>query len=252
MKDRAPFDPPTTRPQRLYALLAAVFLTGLLVADTTGGKLVALGGRTLSAGVIPFFVTFLVTDLINEFYGRRGARFVTFVAFGMAGIVVPIFLLQDALPAAPGSPVDQEAFRRVFVQSVRIWIGSLTAFLVGQLVDIQTFHWFRRVTRSRHIWLRATGSTVISQGPDTFLVLFLYLWGRPKEGGGVWAAADILPICRDNYLSKVAVAVGVTPLIYLGHRAIRRYLEGGVRFSPVRAASLATASLEEAEARGRI
>lgn len=206
----------------LFTILSAVFLTALILAETTGGKLIqfAVGDGlifTLTMGVIPFPVTFIVTDIINEYYGRRGIRFIT--VLGMVMVLFALILLQVAMaiPAAAISPVSDEAFNSVFGVSTRIIVGSLTAYLIGQFVDIFVFHRLRRLTRGRMLWLRATGSTVVSQFIDSFVVLFIAFLGPLSVG-------QIFGIGLTNYLYKFGIAVAITPLLYLVHAGVDRYL----------------------------
>ncbi len=207
---------------KLYTVLSSIFLTALILAEITGGKLIGLEisdglGFTLTMGVIPFPITFIVTDIINEYYGRRGIRFITFV--GMAMILMALLVLQiDMLiPAAAISPVTDNSFNAVFGVSVRIIIGSLTAYLVSQLVDIYVFHLIRQRTGGKLLWLRATGSTVISQLIDSFIVLFIAFLGQ-------LSVQQILLIGITNYVYKFGIAVGTTPLLYLIHAVVDRYL----------------------------
>ncbi|MEM6289008.1 MAG: queuosine precursor transporter [Bacteroidota bacterium] len=220
-----------TRAQKVYVVCAAVFLTALVIAEATAGKfftafdlpftLTILGVEfdsvVMTAGVIAFPVTFIVTDVMNEYFGKAGIRFVTYV--GLAMVVFAFVLLKVALavPTAPNSPVPDAAFAAVFGTTTRVIIGSLIAYLVGQLVDIALFHRLRRWTEGRHLWLRATGSTLGSQFIDTFVVLTVAFWGQ-------LAWADIVAITLFNYGYKVVIAIGITPLIYLAHAAIDRYL----------------------------
>lgn len=219
------------RPQKLYVVCAAVFLTALVVAEATASKFFTafslpfpvriLGEEfdavVMTAGVLAFPVTFIVTDLVNEYFGKQGIRFVTFV--GMAMIMFEFGLLQLAMavPTAAISPVPAEAFDVVFGASGRIIIGSLAAYLVGQLVDITLFHWLRGLTKGRALWLRATGSTLGSQFIDTFVVLTVAFAGQ-------LSLASIVAITLFNYGYKFIIAVVITPLIYLAHWAMDRYL----------------------------
>ena len=220
-----------TRPQKVYVVCAAVFLTALVIAEATAGKFftafalpapvtilgVEFGSVVMTAGVLAFPVTFIVTDVMNEYFGKAGIRFVTYV--GLACVVFAFGLLQVALatPTAPNSPVPEAAFAAVFGTTTRVIIGSLIAYLVGQLIDIALFHRLRRWTGGRHLWLRATGSTLGSQFIDTFVVLAVAFAGQ-------LALAEIVAITLFNYGYKVAIAVGITPLIYLAHAGIDRYL----------------------------
>jgi uncharacterized integral membrane protein (TIGR00697 family) len=219
------------RPQKLYVVCAAVFITALVIAEATASKFftaftlpfpvtvlgVEFSEVVMTAGVIAFPVTFIVTDLMNEYFGKPGIRFVTFV--GMAMIVFEFALLQAAMavPTASISPVPAEAFDLVFGATGRIILGSLAAYLVGQLVDIALFHRLRRLTGGRHLWLRATGSTFGSQFFDTLIVLTVAFAGQLALG-------EIVAITLFNYAYKLLIAVGITPVIYAAHWAMDRYL----------------------------
>lgn len=219
------------RPQKLFVVCAAVFLTALVIAEATAAKFFTLAALpvpitifgqeftriTMTAGVIAFPITFIVTDLINEYYGREGIRFVTFV--GMAMIIFEFGLLYVAMevPEDPSSPVPDAAFDTVFGASGRIIAGSLAAYLLGQLADITLFHWLRELTEGRWLWLRATGSTFGSQFIDTFVVLTVAFFGQ-------LSFAEIVAITLFNYSYKFVIAVLITPLIYLAHWAMDRYL----------------------------
>jgi hypothetical protein len=171
----------------------------------------------MTAGVIAFPITFIITDLLNEYYGKAGIRFVTFV--GMVMIVFEFALLQIAMevPTASISPVPEEAFNTVFGATGRVILGSLTAYLIGQLTDITLFHWLRRLTQGRMLWLRATGSTFGSQFLDTFIVLTIAFAGQLRF-------QEILAITLFNYSYKFIIAVIITPIIYLAHWVMDRYL----------------------------
>lgn len=220
-----------SRPQKLYVVCTAIFITALVVAEATASKfftaftlpftLNILGtpfdSVVMTAGVIAFPITFIVTDLLNEYYGKAGIRFVTFV--GMAMIVFEFALLQTAMavPTASISPVPEAAFNTVFGASGRIIAGSLTAYLIGQLADITLFHWLRRLTEGRMLWLRATGSTFGSQFLDTLLVLVVAFAGQ-------LSVQEILAITLFNYTYKFLIAIAITPVIYLAHWVMDRYL----------------------------
>jgi queuosine precursor transporter len=206
----------------LFGALSAVFLTALVLAETTGGKLLqfSVGDDllfTMTMGVIPFPITFLVTDIINEYYGRSGIRFVTFLGMGMVVMALIVLQVDMAIPAAVISPVRDEAFNAVFGVSARIFIGSLIAYIIGQLVDISVFHALRERTGGRMLWLRATGSTVVSQLIDSFVVLTIAFLGPLSMG-------QILQIGITNYIYKFLIALSITPFLYLVHVIVDRYL----------------------------
>jgi queuosine precursor transporter len=222
---------------RLFLALAATFVTCLLVGDIIGGKLIQtpiLGHTfTVTVGMIPFPVTFLLTDLLNEFYGKRAARLVTWMGFAMALLAYAFIFIASEIPiaamtrAADWSGVTEEAFTRVFVGSQRMIAASLTAYLIAQFADIWVFHTLRRATGERLLWLRATGSTVVSQLVDT-IVINCVAWF------GVLSVPDLVSIVLSSYVLKILIAVGLTPLIYAGHAGIERLLEpvGGEAAAP--------------------
>lgn len=212
---------------RLFVILAGIFSTCLVVGDIIGGKLihVVIGGQefTLTVGMIPFPVTFLLTDVLNEFYGKRAARFVTLLGFGLAMLAYAFIFIAGAIPIAPMATapdwkgVTEAAFQNVFLGSQRMIVASLTAYVVAQFVDIAVFHALKRATHSRFVWLRSTGSTVVSQLIDT-VVINLVAWV------GILSADQILNVVMSSYSLKVLIAVGLTPLIYLAHALVSRGL----------------------------
>lgn len=220
-----------TRPQKLFVVCAAVFLTALVVAEATASKFftafelpfplrilgMEFNSVIMTAGVIAFPITFIVTDLMNEYFGKKGIRFVTML--GMVMIMFEFALLQIAMavPTADISPVPEEAFNTVFGASGRIIFGSLVAYLLGQLADISLFHWLRKKTQGKHLWLRATGSTFGSQFLDTFVVLMVAFAGQ-------LSFQEILAITLFNYGYKFIIAIVITPVIYGAHWVMDRYL----------------------------
>ncbi|HYX91050.1 MAG TPA: queuosine precursor transporter [Myxococcaceae bacterium] len=212
---------------QLFVVLSAIFVTCLLVGDIIGGKLleVQLFGRAfvISAGMVPFPVTFLLTDLLNEFYGKRAARFVTWIGFTSAVLALLILQLSTQLPWAPftrgadWTGVRPGAFDNVFAGSRRILYASMMAYLVGQFTDIAVFNLLKRLSRNRMLWLRATGSTLFSQLIDTIVVQALAWEGLLDFG-------RIVALVVTSYAVKLAVAIGLTPLIYAGHALVERWL----------------------------
>jgi uncharacterized integral membrane protein (TIGR00697 family) len=213
------------RRTKVYLYLCGVFLTALLIGDTIGSKLFTLDiplgvttlHATLSVGAIWFPITFLLTDVINEFYGSQGARFVTFLGFWMAIFAFVVLLAARKIPAASFSPISQDVFDNVFGNANRIFVASLVAYLVGQLVDIGIFQAAKRLTQSKHIWLRSTGSTLISQLIDTLLVTYIAFLGKLTP-------AQLRQAAITSYLVKVLLAIGLTPVIYALHGLIHRQL----------------------------
>ncbi len=227
-----------SKKEKLFLFLATFFVANAVLAEIIGGKLIVLGDPQfsflldlgffstqigpfiLSVGVFPWPIVFLSTDLINEYYGKRGVRQITNIA---AFLIVYIFLIifLTMIPAAAEgiSPVSEEAYRMVLGQSLWIIIGSITAFMVSQIVDVLVFHLLRRRTGARLLWLRATGSTIVSQFVDSVVILGIafYLPGKIT-------LPEFLGFAITNYSYKVLIAVLITPLIYLGHGLMDRYL----------------------------
>jgi hypothetical protein len=183
----------------------------------------------LTAGVVLWPIVFITTDLINEYFGKPGVRRISYFTAGLiAYAFVAIYLTIRLSPAdfwLDTNSTDPEgnyfniqfAYNKLFGQGMRIIAGSLTAFLIGQLVDVYAFQKLRRMTGSKMLWLRATGSTLISQLFDSFVVLFIAFYG-------IFTTSQIVAIGITNYIYKFAVAILLTPLIYLGHYWIDRYL----------------------------
>lgn len=207
----------SVRKQRLFVVLAAIFLSALLIANVIAGKLFTLGGLVLSVGVIPFPITFVLTDVVNEYYGKQGARFLTLVGLAMLLFATGLLMLGGALPIAEQSYVTAQSYANVFGLSWRLFLGSLIAYLLGQISDIYSFGLIKKVTGSRLIWLRATGSTALSQVIDTVVVNVAIF-------AGSMAAGEIAGLVWRSYLYKMGAAILLTPLLYLAHVIITRWL----------------------------
>ncbi len=228
---------PKTRRDLVYFVLGGFFLTNALIAELTGGKLFSipaywplslLGHDTLvlSIGVIPWPVVFIATDLINEYFGKAGVRRLTLLAVGMIVYAFVILLAAIQVPAWEKSPVSGSAFHAVFGQSMWIIVGSITAFLIAQLLDVTIFVWVKQFTGARFLWARATGSTVISQLVDTFVVGYIaFVVREMMQPGQGLTLRQFIPLALGNYSFKLVVAIGITPLIYLAHGMIDKYLE---------------------------
>jgi uncharacterized integral membrane protein (TIGR00697 family) len=228
------------RRQRAYVYLAGIFVTCLLVADITGGKffhihLFDIGEFqfvTHSTGMLAFPITFLLTDLVNEYYGRRGAVRLTILGLFMAALAFALILAARHMPVAPNSPIPQEAFESVFKVSNRLYVASLTAYLIGQLCDISIFQFIKRRTGDRLVWLRATGSTMVSQAIDSFTVSYILMVGTMHADGTPATFPEILEIAATGYILKFFLAIALTPLIYLGRRILHGYF--GLKSVPPR------------------
>ena len=222
-----------TATHKLFVCLAAVFVSCLLLGDVIGGKTIPTPLGPISVGIIPFPVTFLLTDVVNDFYGRRGARFITLLGFAMAVLAWIILQLGTTLPAHASTYFTQAEFEKIFGGSAQLFVASMLAYLVGQFLDIQVFQFWKALTQSRHLWLRATGSTLLSQIVDTVVInVIFWTWtaaadptsflGRmTQEERWTWVFAKI----AREYGIKVVVALLLTPVVYAVHAFVVRVLK---------------------------
>jgi uncharacterized integral membrane protein (TIGR00697 family) len=211
----------------LFIYLVGVFLTCLLVGDLIGGKITSIdvaGPREFSVGQISFPITFVLTDIFNEFYGRKTARQVTYLSFIMVGIALAIINLAALFPFAgfTSSPkwegVTPDAFDRVFTSANRNQLSSMCAFLTAQLIDISLFFFIKKATGNRALWLRATGSTVVSQLIDTIVITSLAF-------GHLRTFDEIQDMIINSYVIKLCWAIGMTPVIYGIHELLERVMK---------------------------
>ncbi len=210
-----------TRRDRMFVVLAGLFVTHALLGELTGGKLIVMAGFTMSIGVIPWPAVFVTTDLINEYYGPRAVRRLTYLTMALIAYAFVLLLLCMQVPAAGISPVTGEAFDMVFGQSLGIIVGSITAFVVSQLLDAAVFASLRSKTSGRLLWLRALVSTVVSQLIDSFIVTFIAF-----VIFGTMTVAKGFEVSLTNYVYKFLIAVGTLPVIYAGHGVMDRYMRG--------------------------
>ena len=227
-----PHQPPHSRPaphalslpQTVHLWLAGIFISSLLIADITGVKLFQfkVAGYTVqhTCGMLTFPITFLLTDLVNEYYGKRAARHLVWLGLAMGFFVFLVVNVALAMPRwEVGFNIKDGSFEDVFANSRIMYVASLGAYVVGSLSDIAIFGWIKRLTGGRMIWLRATGSTVISQFIDSFIVTWLaFSVGRmvfPTDAQPM-PFAHVLTTAATGYTLKFVLAVGLTPVIYLG------------------------------------
>jgi uncharacterized integral membrane protein (TIGR00697 family) len=208
-----------TRRDAVFLVLAGVFITHALLGEVVGGKLVEIGGWTMSVGVIPWPVVFVTTDLVNEYYGPRAVRRLTLLAVVLIAYAFLVLYLCMGVSASGISPVSDAAFAEVFGQSMWIIVGSIIAFAVSQLLDVGVFGLVRRRTGERWLWARAVGSTVVSQLVDTFVINAI-AFGLPGKITG----AQVIELSVTNYAYKFLIAIATLPVIYAGHGIVSRYL----------------------------
>jgi uncharacterized integral membrane protein (TIGR00697 family) len=204
----------------LFLILAGFFITDAIVAELIGGKLIQFFGLfTQSIGIILWPIIFLLTDLMNEYYGKEGVKKLTYITVGLISFTFIILAIANTIPATSFSAVSDTAFHTVFGQSQWIIFGSVLAFFCSQLIDVKLFWFFKKITGEKYIWLRATGSTVVSQLVDTFIVQFV-AFVLP----GVWTLDQFVTNASWGYGFKLIVAIVLTPFIYLGHYLIGKWL----------------------------
>lgn len=234
------------RGSRLFIALTAFFLVNAILAEFVGVKIFSLeatlgvapfewrllgvsGSLNFTAGVLLWPFVFVMTDVINEYFGLRGVRLISWVAVAFIGYAFLAAYASIALAPAGfwveankglGVPDIQQAYAQIFGQGLWTIGGSIVAFLIGQLVDVAVFHRIRRVTGDRHVWLRATGSTAVSQLLDSFVVLYIAFVLGPQH----WPVAQFLAVGTVNYVYKMLAAVAMIPLLYVARNAIKAYL----------------------------
>lgn len=207
----------------LFITLVAVFMTCLVVGNLTGSKLssVWLFDRewAFSVGQIAFPVTFILTDILNEFYGRKVVRRITLLGFFMIGLMLLIVWVSSLLPfasfAVEPNFVTAREFDRVFTQAMWIQVASMIAFLLGNLIDISVFFVLKQLTKNRMLWLRATGSTAVSQLVDTVVITAIAF-------GHTMTFDVYVSVVFTSYAIKLLAAISITPLLYAIHAVIER------------------------------
>mgnify|MGYP001495116476 FL=1 len=203
----------------VYVILAGIFITNAIVAELTGGKLIDVFGVPMSIGILPWPIVFITTDLINEYFGEKGVTKLSLITAGLIAYTFIILFFAIRIPSTGISSVTTEQFTAVFGQSQLIIVGSIAAFLVSQLIDVSIFHFVKNRTGNKMIWLRSTGSTVISQLFDSFIVLGIAFY-LP----GIMDTKTYIISGFTGYSVKLVIAILMTPMIYLGHYLIEKYL----------------------------
>jgi queuosine precursor transporter len=203
----------------LFLLLAGFFITNAIVAELISCKLISIGPFTTIVGVIPWPIVFLATDIINEFYGKKAVRQLSILTSCLIGYAFIVVFMAMNIKAHPASPTNDAEFNKVFGQSLWVIVGSITAFLVSQVLDVYVFWFVRERTGMKFIWMRSTVSTLVSQLIDSFVVLGIGFW-LP----GRFTFNQFIEIGLDNYMFKILIAIGLTPFIYIVHKAIEKYL----------------------------
>lgn len=234
------------KPTKLFLGITAFFVANALIAECIGGKIFSLEklfgitpanftlfGQSglafnLTCGVLLWPLEFIITDIVNEYYGPKSVRRISYTAVVLISYAFIMFYAAMKIPPADfwvgsktdsGIPNMQDAFGGIFGQGMWIIVGSLTAFLVSQIIDVTVFHKIKKATGEKWIWLRATGSTLVSQMVDSFVVLFIAF-----KIGNNWSWQLVLAIALVNYMYKFTMAIILTPLIYFLEGRIENYL----------------------------
>jgi len=232
------------RPTKLFIGIACFFCCNALIAEAIGTKLFSLekifGAHpvnfslfgesglsfTLTCGVLLWPLEFVITDIVNEYYGPKAVRRISFTAVALISYAFLMYFLAIRIPPADvwlsssskqGVDNIQTSFHAIFGQNMRIIIGSIVAFLVSQIVDVTVFQKIKKATGDKHLWLRATGSTLVSQFIDSYIVLFIAF-------SGVFSWQLILAVGIMNYIYKFSMAIILTPVIYLVEKRIEKYV----------------------------
>ena len=203
----------------VYLTLAGFFVTNAIIGELIGGKLIQMGPFAMSMGVLPWPIVLIVTDLINEHFGKEGVKKLTYLTMGLIAYAFVILFAAMQVTAADFSPVKDDAFNAVFGQSLWIIFGSIIAFFASQMMDVTVFTWIKNKTNTTHLWLRTAGSTAISQMFDSLAIVGIAFW-LP----GFLKTEDFLRTAFTNYSYKFIMAIGTIPLIYLAHYAINKIL----------------------------
>ncbi len=237
-----------TKESRLFLVLGSFLISNAILAEFIGVKIFTVEGSlgitkfdinmfgvkdlsfNMSAGVVTWPIIFIMTDIINEYFGVKQVRFLSilasiiisyaFLVVGFAmGLTPSDFWINQNVG---GEAINMNtAFNGIFGQGMWIIVGSITAFLMGQMVDVMIFHKIKKSTGERFLWLRATGSTLASQFIDSFVVIFIAFYINPQYS---WSWQMVAAIGLVNYTYKFLVAILMTPLLYVIHSIIDRYL----------------------------
>ena len=196
---------------QFYLVLSGIFIASLVTCNLIANKFVTvdLGFKVfiVSAGILPYPLTFLVTDLISELYGQKKANLVVLTGFVSSMFVLLFLWIGGQFNAIPDSVVNDQTYNSVFKNAWRIIAASMTAYLFAQFVDVKIFHFWKRLTNGKHLWLRNNASTVASQLLDTTLVISILFVG-------VWSTDQIFSAVIDGWIFKMLMALVDTPIIY--------------------------------------
>ena len=231
----------------LFLTLTGIFLTSLVLGNVIGTtkfvtifswdlptwlesitpEIVRNGANytmSVPAGVIAYPFTFLATDLISELFGRKRAQLIVWIGFGMNFFMLLLMSVNHWLPNSAGVSGGLDLFEGVYEFMVGNVIASMIAYLIAQSVDVKLFHFWKRKTKGKHLWLRNNGSTMFSQLVDsTAIITILYMAGN--LGDSIKTIGAVIILILNSYLFKFCFALIDTPLFYLGVRIFSKYGE---------------------------
>ncbi|WP_199118860.1 queuosine precursor transporter [Pedobacter sp. ASV28] len=237
-----------TKESRLFLILGTFFVANAIIAEFIGVKIFTVEGTlglkkfdinlfgvpnlsfNMSAGVLTWPIIFIMTDIINEYFGVKQVRFLSiltailiafcFLVVGMAIKLQPadFWLVQEVGGQQLNMPM---AFDVIFGQGMWIIVGSITAFIIGQMADVLIFHRIKKITGEKALWLRATGSTLVSQLIDSFVVIFIAFYLNPSYH---WSWQMVAAIGLVGYIYKFILALAMTPILYVVHGIIDKFL----------------------------
>lgn len=237
-----------SKESKLFIVLGCFFIANAILSEFIGVKIFSVEESlgfskfhlnlfgvdglsfNMSAGVVTWPIVFIMTDIINEYFGVKGVRFLSYLAaILIAFSFVVIGFAMHLVPAdfwvnqnINGENLNMNnAFSGIFGQGMWIIVGSITAFLIGQIADVKIFHSIKKVTGENKLWLRATGSTLVSQLIDSFVVIFIAFYVNPQYH---WSWQMVAAIGLVNYTYKFIIAIGMTPVLYFVHNIIDRFL----------------------------
>jgi uncharacterized integral membrane protein (TIGR00697 family) len=237
-----------TKESKLLLILGAFFVANAILSEFIGVKIFTVEGTlgikqfdinllgvrnlsfNMSAGVLTWPIIFIMTDIINEYFGVKQVKFLSILTAAL--ISYAFIIVAAAMHLTPsdfwvtqtvnGKQLDMNnAFAGIFGQGMWIIVGSIVAFLIGQIADVLIFHKIKRITGEKALWLRSTGSTLVSQLIDSFVVIFIAFYLNPQYS---WSWQMVAAIGLVNYTYKFIVAVLMTPILYIVHTVIDQYL----------------------------
>lgn len=204
----------------LYMLLAALFIASLVTTNLIANKFITvdLGFKTfiISAGTLPYPITFLITDILSEIYGKKKTTRIVVAGFISSIFVLGVLWAGSQFNAIDNSPVNNATYDTVFANSWKVIFSSMTAYLLAQFTDLKLYHFWKKLTNGKHLWLRNNGSTILSQLVDTTLVVgVLFI--------GTMSFSEMSSLIIDGWFFKVLFALIDTPILYLVVTLIKKH-----------------------------